>query len=68
MIEVYPCGIMVTMIYGNITGMITAFCIRFDRVQYEISYFNLGEQQTIWVDEKQFNTCNSHNKINIGFK
>ena len=52
----FPCGATVKTKYGNIDGMITAQSIRFDKIQYEISYFNSGDQKTIWMNENEFET------------
>ena len=46
--------------------MITCISIKFDKVQYEISYFYLGEQKIVWLDENEFET--NENKYKIGFK
>lgn len=66
MIELFPCGTMVKTLVGQIDGMITASVIRFDKVQYEISYFHDGEEKTVWMHEQQF-TSNAE-KQSIGFK
>jgi hypothetical protein len=66
MIEVFPCGEIVRTIIGDIEGMITAVCIRFEEVRYEISYFVNQEQCTVWMNEKEFRT--NITKIPIGFK
>jgi hypothetical protein len=65
-ISLIPCGIIVKSRYGNIEGMITCQNIRFDKVQYEISYFNNGEQKTVWMNEGEFET--DIKKQWIGFK
>ena len=51
-----PCGSIVKTKLSNIEGMITCQSIRFDKVQYEISYFNNGEQRTVWMNENEFET------------
>ena len=61
-----PCETIVKSKYGNIEGMITCQNIRFDKVQYEISYFNDGEQKTVWMNEGEFET--DVKKQSIGFK
>lgn len=61
----FPCGILVRSKYGNIEGMITAQSLRFDKVQYEVSYFNNGEQKAIWMNENEFTT--DVKKYAIGF-
>lgn len=65
-ISCFPCGTIVITVIGSIKGMITAFIIRFDKVQYEISYFHDGEEKTVWMHEKQFSTEGT--KKAIGFK
>lgn len=62
----FPCGAMVKSKYGSIEGMITAQSIRFDKVQYEISYFNSGDQKTVWMNEEEFET--NVEKRAVGFK
>ena len=62
----FPCGAMVKSKYGSIEGMITAQSIRFDKVQYEISYFNSGDQKTVWMNENEFET--NVEKRAVGFK
>jgi hypothetical protein len=62
----FPCGTTVTTKYGRIEGMITAQSIRFDRVQYEISYFDSGDHKTVWMNEFEFET--EADKKSIGFK
>ena len=61
----FPCGTFVRSKYGNIEGMITAQSLRFDKVQYEVSYFNNGEQKGIWMNENEFTT--DVKKYAIGF-
>lgn len=61
----FPCGTLVKSKYGNIEGMITCQNIRFDKVQYEVSYFNNGEQKAIWMNENEFTT--DVKKYAIGF-
>lgn len=63
--KLLPCGITVRTKISNIEGMITAACIRFDKVTYEISYFSNSEQKVIWMHEKEFTTDSK--KQTIGF-
>lgn len=51
---------------GNIEGIITATCIRFNKVQYELSYFCNGEYKCIWMDESEF-TVDKKTLIKVGF-
>ena len=67
MIECYPCGTMVKTKLGGITGMITAYTIRFEKVQYEISYFYDGKEEAVWMHEAQF-IVEKTEKQSIGFK
>jgi hypothetical protein len=65
-LTLFPCGTMVKTKYGSIKGMITSQNIRFDRVQYEISYFNAGEHETVWMNENEFEI--DEEKRKLGFK
>lgn len=38
--EIFECGSTVKTKSGNIEAIITGITIRFDAVQYEVSYFN----------------------------
>lgn len=60
------CGDTVILKTGNITGMVTGICIRFDRVQYEFSYFYSGDIRTAWISENEM-TVNPEDKQAIGF-
>lgn len=53
-VPLFPCGTLVKPIYGSIEGMITAQSLRFGKAQYEVSYFNNGEQKCIWMNENEF--------------
>lgn len=65
-IKIIKCGTMVTTVIGKIQGQITGVNIRFDRIQYEISYYNNGEIQTQWMNENEFN-CNQSTKQTLGY-
>ena len=65
-ISVYPSGTIVKMKLADLDGMITCSAIRFDKVQYEVTYFNKGAYETVWMNENEFET-NTH-KNRIGFK
>ena len=65
--EIIPCGTLVNTIIGNVEGQITASCIRFDSIEYELSYIYCGEFKTIWVREEQLNKIEIV-KQKIGFK
>lgn len=64
--EILPCGTPVKTKLGLIEGLITAACIRFEAVTYEISYFVDGQEKTIWMNEAEFTANVKHNTI--GFK
>jgi hypothetical protein len=61
-----PCGTIVKTVIGNIVGMITGVCIRFDDVQYELSYFSGDEEKSIWMRPQQF-VVNHFSANTIGF-
>lgn len=65
-IKLYPSGTRIRTTIGQIEGMITAACIRFSSVSYEITYFSDGEQRTVWMNEAEFSTTD--NIVSIGFK
>lgn len=65
-IEIHPCGTKVFLKTGGAEGYISEVSIKFDNVQYFISYWNNGVQ-TCWVNEKEFSTTNQY-KTEIGFK
>jgi hypothetical protein len=65
-IEAYPCGTSVEIKILKMEAMITCVAIRFDKVNYELSYFSNGEERLIWLNEKQFTT--QSNKEVIGFR
>lgn len=46
--------------------MVTAACIRFGGVNYELTYILNGEPKTIWAFEQEFETDVERKKI--GFK
>jgi len=48
------CGHTVMLKIEKIKGMITGICIRFDRIQYEFSYFHNGDIKIIWLSENEF--------------
>ena len=53
---VIKCVTLVTTVLSNTQGFITAVTIRFDRVVYEITYWNNGEFKTVWMNEGEFET------------
>lgn len=66
--EVFKCGTEVVTKSGKIEAIITAACIRFEKVQYELSYFLNGERKEVWLDEREFTTDSIGNKIPVGFR
>ncbi len=67
-IELIPCGTKVTPKLLKVDAMITCSSIRFDKVTYELTYFNSGEQKTIWMNENEFNITGPVDKVKVGFK
>lgn len=65
--EVIKCGTKVLTKIGHIEGMVTAVSIRFESVQYEVSYFHDGDIKTAWVREGEFDVEDGK-KIPIGFR
>ena len=51
--KVYKCGTLVIIKLANLKGMITCASIRFDKVIYEITYYDGTEQKTVWVNENE---------------
>ena len=66
--ELIKCGTKVTTVIGEISGIITAICVRFDKVQYEFSYFVNGEYKNIWIDSCEFIVSGNYNVVKIGYK
>ena len=64
--KIYPCGISVKVTQLGLHAVIETVSIKFDSVQYEVSYFIEGKQQLIWLNEVQFTT--TANKVTIGYK
>ena len=65
-LKILSCGTPVRTKLGLIDGIITATCIRFNSIAYEISYFYDGEGRTLWMNEAEFTTNTKHSVI--GFK
>lgn len=64
--KIYKCGSKATTVIGKIEGIITGICIRFKKVQYEISYFHEGKHQSIWLEECEI-ICQEKQRVTIGF-
>ncbi len=60
-----PCGAIVKTKLGGLEGMITSQNIRFDKVEYEVTYFVDGEKKVIWMNENEFVT--NVKRESIGF-
>ena len=65
-INVFQCGTKVSTLIGKIDGMITCSSIRFDKIQYEITFNNDGKFETVWMNQSEFETIAI--KQTIGFK
>jgi len=64
---VYPCGTEVILKrVPEIPGNITAIQIRFDYVQYEVTYYVQGVQYKILVDENEI--IRDGRKTKVGYK
>lgn len=63
--KIVPCGSKVTSKINNIEGIVTAACIRFNLVNYEISYFSGQDYKQIWLTEAEFDFTDK--KKSIGF-
>lgn len=65
--KVYKCGSKAITVVGEIEGIITGINIRFERIQYELSYFQKGEHKSTWLEECEI-TCKVKERNIIGFK
>ena len=63
--KIIACGTRVTTKLNSIEGIITAISIRFDTVNYEVSYFAGQDYKQIWLNEAEFNFTTK--KETIGF-
>jgi hypothetical protein len=66
-IEAFPCGTLITTKIGKVQAMITAATIRFNSVNYEVSYFLDHEYKSAWLNESEFST-DGEKTMEIGFK
>jgi hypothetical protein len=65
----YACGTRVKCEIAPIAGMITQISLRFEKIAYEITYFDSGEFKTTWMNEKEFSVVGTTvEKTLIGFK
>lgn len=67
-IKIIECGTTVRPKLLKVDAIITAICIRFERVTYEISYFNNGEYKTVWLSESELNTVTVGKDFKVGYK
>ena len=61
------CGTEVTTKLGEIEGMVTCQSIRFERVIYEITYFDAKTSKTLWMHENEFILGKKAKKVKVGF-
>ena len=66
LIEVYPCGTIVSLKNHKLTGEIITIHIFFDNITYSVCYFIEGTETIITVHEKQFTT--NAIKVPLGFR
>jgi len=66
-ISIFPCGTKVKPMLLGIEGMITSVNICFDKVRYEVNYFVSGKQESIWMNESEFE-LSDRTKIKVGYK
>ena len=66
-IEIYRCGTVIKPKLATFEAIIIGVSIRFDKIIYEVSYFNSFENKCIWLNENEFEVVQSL-KIKIGFK
>jgi len=62
----YPCGTKAIIKNGNVNATITAICLRFESLSYELTYYT-GEYKKEWCFESEFDVENGTVK-QIGFK
>ena len=65
--DTIKCGTLVIIKLANIKGMITCMSLRFDKVSYEITYFDGADQKCIWANEQEIEVT-SPEITKIGFK
>lgn len=61
------CGAKAITKVGQIEGMVTGINIRFDRIQYELTYLFNGEIKVTWFHEEEFD-LSADDKIKVGFR
>ena len=65
--EIYKCGSKAITVIGKIEVIITGVSIRFKKVLYEISYFEKGKHESVWVEECEI-ICEIKERNIIGYK
>lgn len=50
------CGTKVKTALGDMEGIVTAVCDRFEKVTYEVTYYYSGEFKSMWMAESEFTT------------
>jgi len=53
-VKIYKPGSVVTTKINSIEAIITGVTIRFNAIQYELSYFDNKEYRTAWLNENEF--------------
>lgn len=66
-LTVIGCGTEVESKVGSVKGMVTGKSIRFNDVQYEITYYDGSEFKNTWMREPEFIVTNGC-KQKIGYK
>jgi len=67
--DVYQCGTLVTITLGQIPGVITAAEIRYETVNYEVSYFINGEYRCGFMHPSNFSVNDNQKPAEkVGFK
>lgn len=66
-ITAFACGTEVIIKGAEIKAIITAVCIRFGSINYEVTYYSKGVQEVVWVREQEF-TAREYETTKIGFK
>lgn len=61
--EIYQCGTKVKALQSNIEGVITGINIRFENIQYELSYWKDGTHNAVWVYEIEITSEKEKQKI-----
>ena len=60
------CGLKVKI--NSFDAIITAVCIRFENITYELSYFYNGEAKSTWHTEHEFTYDFNSERLTIGYK